>query len=57
MAGVCHNLGQLLAAAAMLGTWAVLAYLPYLALAGLLAGLFTGVAAQALIGRMEKLGR
>ena len=57
VAGVCHNLGQLLAAAAMLGTWAVLAYLPYLALAGLLAGLFTGVAAQALIGRMEKLGR
>ena len=41
----------------MLGTWAVLAYLPYLVLAGLLAGLFTGVAAQALIGRMEKLGR
>ena len=57
VAGVCHNLGQLLAAAAMLGTWAVLAYLPYLVLAGLLAGLFTGAAAQALIGRMEKMGR
>ena len=57
VAGVCHNLGQLLAAAAMLGTWAVLAYLPYLVLAGLLAGLFTGAAAQALIGRMGKMGR
>ncbi len=55
VAGVFHNLGQLLAAAAMLGTWAVLAYLPYLVLAGMLAGLFTGLAAQALVGRMEKL--
>ena len=57
VAGMCHNVGQLLAAAGVMRTWAVLAYLPYLVLAGLLAGLFTGVAAQALIGRMEKLGR
>ena len=51
------TLVTLLAAAAVMKTWAVLAYLPYLVLAGLLAGLFTGVAAQALVGRMEKLGR
>ena len=55
VAGVFHNLGQLLAAAAVMGTWTVLAYLPYLILAGILAGLFTGAAAQALINRLEKL--
>ena len=55
VAGVFHNLGQLLAAAAVMKTWTVLAYLPYLVLAGLLAGLFTGAAAQALINRLERL--
>lgn len=55
VAGVFHNLGQLLAAAAVMKTWTVLAYLPYLILAGILAGLFTGVAAQALISRLERL--
>lgn len=55
VAGVFHNLGQLLAAAAVMKTWTVLAYLPYLVLAGILAGLFTGVAAQTLINRMERL--
>ena len=55
VAGMCHNVGQLLAAAGVMRTWAVLAYLPYLVIAGVVAGLFTGVAAQALIGRMEKL--
>ena len=55
VAGVFHNLGQLLAAAAVMKTWTVLAYLPYLILAGILAGLFTGVAAQALINRLERL--
>ena len=52
-----HNLGQLLAAAAITRSWAVLAYLPYLVLAGAAAGLFTGLAAQALIQRLERLGR
>lgn len=55
VAGVFHNLGQLLAAAAVMKTWTVLAYLPYLILAGILAGLFTGVAAQALMNRLERL--
>ncbi len=48
-----HNLGQLLAAAWIARSWAVLAYLPYLVLAGCAAGLFTGVAAQALAGRLK----
>lgn len=48
-----HNLGQLLAAAGIARSWAVLAYLPYLVLAGCAAGLFTGVAAQALACRLK----
>ena len=55
VAGMCHNMGQLLAAAGVMRTWAVLAYLPYLVIAGVVAGLFTGVAAQVLDGRLEKL--
>lgn len=55
VAGVFHNLGQLLAAAAVMKTWTVLAYFPYLVLAGIIAGLFTGVAAQALMNRLERL--
>ena len=55
VAGMCHNVGQLLAAAGVMRAWAVLAYLPYLVIAGVVAGLFTGVAAQVLDGRLEKL--
>lgn len=55
VAGVFHNLGQLLAAAGVMKTWAVLAYLPYLVLAGILAGLFTGLCAQFLIARLDRL--
>ena len=50
-----HNLGQLRAAAGIARSWAVLAYLPYLVLAGCAAGLFTGVAAQALAGRLGRM--
>lgn len=57
VAAVFHNVGQLLAAAAVMRTWAVLAYLPYLVLAAILAGLFTGVAAQALIRRLKRIGK
>lgn len=52
-----HNLGQLLAAAGVMKTWAVLAYLPYLVPAGILAGLFTGLCAQFLLDRLGKLER
>ena len=55
MAAIFHNLGQLLAAAAVLRSWSVLAWLPYLVIAGVLAGLFTGVAAQALLKRLERI--
>ncbi len=53
VAAVFHNLGQLLAAAAVMRTWAVLAYLPYLLLSGIITGLFTGLCAQFLLARLE----
>ena len=56
-AAIFHNMGQLLAAAAVLRSWAVMAYLPYLVIAAVLAGLFTGVAAQGLLRRLERLGK
>ena len=55
MAALFHNLGQLLVAAAIMRTWAVLAYLPYLALSGVITGLFTGLCTQFLMARLEKL--
>lgn len=55
VAAIFHNLGQLLAAAAVLRSWAVMAYLPYLIIAAVIAGLFTGIAAQALIKRLNKV--
>ena len=41
--GLFHNAGQLIAALIIMRTAAVLAYTPYLAIAGILAGLFTGL--------------
>ena len=55
VSAIFHNLGQLAVAAAVMKTWAVLAYLPYLVLAGVCAGVFTGLSAQFLIRRMERL--
>lgn len=43
--GLTHNLGQLAAAFALTSTPGVLTYLPFLALSGILTGLFTGLAA------------
>ena len=55
VAAIFHNIGQQLAAAAVLRSWSVLAWLPYLVIAAVLAGLFTGVAAQALLRRLERI--
>lgn len=57
LSALFHNLGQLAVAAAVAKSWAVLAYLPYLLLAGMAAGLFTGLCAQFLIRRLEGWGR
>ena len=57
VAAVFHNLGQLLVAAGVMKTWVVMAYLPYLLLSGIITGLFTGLGAQFLIGRLDKIQR
>jgi len=46
-----HNIGQILAAAAVMRSWAVAAYLPILLAAGSVAGLMTGLAAQLILSR------
>lgn len=55
VAAVFHNIGQLVVAAGVMKTWAVMAYLPYLLLSGIITGLFTGLCAQFLIGRLDKI--
>ena len=45
------------AVSGVMKTWAVMAYLPYLLLSGMITGLFTGLCAQFLIRRLDRLGR
>lgn len=52
---VAHNLGQILVAMLVTGTPSIIVYLPVLLLSGIAAGLFTGLAAQAVLNHMEKL--
>ena len=47
--GLFHNAGQLIAALIIMRTAAVLAYTPYLAIAGIITGLFTGLCAHFLL--------
>lgn len=54
ISAVFHNLGQLLVAALILKSPAVFGYLPYLLIAGICSGLFTGLCAQFLIRRMDQ---
>lgn len=54
---LCHNLGQMAVAVAVTRTPSLLAYLPVLMVSGILTGAFTGVAAQALLARLHKLGQ
>lgn len=50
-AAAAHNMGQLAAAACVMGTAAVLLWWPYLILAGAATGLFTGLAAKYILAR------
>jgi len=56
LGGACHNVGQLAAAILIARTPALIVYLPYLLPAGLAAGLFTGLCAQFLTARLDKIG-
>ena len=55
VSGVFHNLGQLMVAAAVMETTVVFAYLPWLVIAGVCAGLFTGWCAQFLSERLDRI--
>lgn len=50
-----HNVGQLLAATAILGTNVVWYYFPILMVSGVVTGAFTGLGAQFLYGHLERL--
>ena len=52
---VAHNIGQILVALAVTRTAAILYYLPILMVSGILAGLFTGIAAQFAVIRLGKV--
>lgn len=52
---IVHNFGQILVAIALTRTPGLIVYLPVLMLSGILTGAFTGTAAQALTGRMDRL--
>ncbi len=54
LGAMLHNLGQLLAAMVIAATPGLIAYLPVLLLSGMVTGLFTGVAAQAVVRRLRR---
>ncbi len=57
LGGVLHNVGQVLAACVVMQTSAALAYLPPLLISGTLAGVVIGVAAGALVQRLNGILR
>lgn len=54
--GILHNIGQILVAIFVTGTPSIVVYLPVLLISGILTGAFTGVCAQLLIQRLDKIG-
>ncbi len=55
LGGIGHNLGQLSAASIVLGTTRIYYYLPFLLAAGVVTGVFVGLAAKHLIAALERL--
>ena len=51
---VLHNTGQIIAAVIILQTPAIIAYYPFLIVAGCLSGAFTGLCAQIVVKRFKK---
>lgn len=54
---IFHNIGQILVAIALTRTPGLVAYLPVLLVSGILTGAFTGLCAQFLLARLDKLGQ
>ena len=55
LGAMAHNIGQLAVAVLITQTPGLVVYLPFLLIAGALAGCFTGVCAQAAMGHLDKL--
>ena len=53
LGALAHNTGQILAARLIIGQSAIFAYLPVLAVSGILTGLFTGICAQEAVRRLR----
>lgn len=53
--GIMHNIGQLLVAGALMGFQAILWYVPFLLLAGMLAGLLIGFLVRVSYGRLKSI--
>ena len=52
---IAHNMGQIMVAMIVLGSAYVLYYVPFLVLSAIITGLFTGLCAQFLHGRLPKI--
>lgn len=48
-----HNLGQIIVAIILTGTWRIVFYFPLLFISGIVSGIFTGIVAQLLIKKLE----
>lgn len=57
LGGICHNIGQIIVAAIVMGTSRIAYYLPVLLVAGLITGLLLGVISKLVIERFEKVKR
>lgn len=55
MGGIAHNVGQLTAASLVLGTTKIYYYFPFLLIAGVVTGIFVGMAAKQLIHSMNRI--
>lgn len=53
--GVCHNIGQLVIAMAVVETFSVIYYIPVLLIAGLTTGLLIGIAADGMLKRLVNI--
>ncbi|MBE6778003.1 MAG: Gx transporter family protein [Ruminococcaceae bacterium] len=53
--GVCHNIGQIAAAAVLLSTGEIVWYLPALLIAGLMTGALLGVAARLALPALQRM--
>lgn len=56
LCAIAHNTGQVMLASYVMGTDAILYFLPYLILLALVSGLFVGLATQQLVARTERSG-